>query len=158
MDNKPLVATLGVAAVGLASLFFYFKKTYQSESVPVRVTIEQTRQIVQEIKYQMLIVCVNFADKMNEELIRMIPKNQMEAAILKLKSNLMQMYQQKEEIVLNKHALNKDDFAEMLETFEGDEFVGRCRDEIRVMMELAAEGKYPDISVSSQVTLSLLRP
>ena len=65
----------------------------------------------------MLIVCVNFADKMNEEFMEMIPKNQLDAAIRKLKNNLMQMYQQKEEITLNKYAISKEDFAEMLETF-----------------------------------------
>jgi hypothetical protein len=54
---------------------------------------------------------------MNEEFMKMIPKNQMDAAIRKLKNNLMQMYQQKEEITLNKYAVSKEDFVEMLEAF-----------------------------------------
>jgi len=41
----------------------------------------------------------------------------MDAAIRKLKNNLMQMYQQKEEITLNKYAISKEDFAVMLENF-----------------------------------------
>ena len=47
----------------------------------------------------------------------MIPKNQIENAISKLKNNLMQIYQQKEDITLNKYALSKDYFAEILETY-----------------------------------------
>ena len=69
----------------------------------------------------------------------------------------MQMYQQKEDITLNKYALSKDEFAEMLETYQTDEFVGKFREDIKIMMELAAEGKYPDITVPQEVIPILLR-
>ncbi len=68
MDNK-LLRKLGIAVAavsGLVGLFFYFRNTYDKEPILFMMTFEQARKIIQQIKYQMLIVCVNFADKMNE--------------------------------------------------------------------------------------------
>lgn len=76
----------------------------------------------------MLIVSVNFAEHMGKEVLEKIPKPQLQPAILKLKHNLMQMYQQKEDIVLNKHALSKDDFAAALDRFHNDQFIASCRE------------------------------
>jgi len=59
----------------------------------------------------MLIVSCNFAEQMSGEVLARVPAGQLQLAVLKLKTNLMQIYQQKEDIVLNKHAVTKDEFA-----------------------------------------------
>jgi len=40
MDNKPLlVGVAALAALGLASLFFYLKKSYNTDSISVKLTV-----------------------------------------------------------------------------------------------------------------------
>jgi hypothetical protein len=147
--NSKTVVTLGVAA-GLATLLLYLKRSYNSESSEA-VPLALTRQILQEIKYQMLIVSTNFAEQMGQGLMRKIPPSQLEAALLKLRANLMQIYQAKEDIVLNKHGVTREDFLAALETQDGDTAVSQSREEIQKMMDLAVQGKYPDFTVPAEV-------
>ena len=86
-----------------------------------------------------------------------IPVSQKEASLLMLKTNLVNIYQNKEDIVLNKHGVSRDDFAGALEAYAGDSFVSSCRRDIQNMMERAAEGEYPDFAVRPEVLLRAFR-
>ena len=78
----------------------------------------------------MLIVTTNSAEQLSRSLMQKIPASQKEASLLMLKTNLMNICQNKEDIVLNKHGVSRDDFAAALEAHAGDGFVSGCRRDI----------------------------
>ncbi len=62
----------------------------------------------------MLIVSVNFYEKMSKNIANMVSASQLIPARQKLRENMMNMYENKEEIVLNKHLISKEIFGEAL--------------------------------------------
>lgn len=68
MTDNNLFAKVGLAIVGVGGLGLLVKKLLFSddkkeEAVPLKapLSLEVTKQLMQEIKYQMLVVCINYA-------------------------------------------------------------------------------------------------
>lgn len=68
MTDNNLLTKVGLAIVGVGGLGLLVKKLLFSddkkeEAVPLKapLSLEVTKQLMQEIKYQMLVVCINYA-------------------------------------------------------------------------------------------------
>ena len=90
MSEDRNMLKIALAVGGLAGLALIYK-SYFSESASTGsslktsantsvLTVEKTRQLMQEIKYQMLVLCISFSEKIDKNILNFVPQAQRKAA------------------------------------------------------------------------------
>lgn len=97
----------------------------------------------------MLIVCVNFTNKLEKNMLS-IPLEVLSKLGEQLRTNIAAFYQQKEEIIIAKYNISRDELADSLNYYKDDPEIKKNQDEILEMMERACNGLMPDFTVPEE--------
>jgi hypothetical protein len=103
MSNKNNLYLLGAAATLGIAYSGYFIYNHFNKTTVEPLSEEKVRKIIQEIKHQMLITCINFTNEMQKRTGQVNfadPQTQQF-----LKSEMAKIYEGKENLVLNKYSL-----------------------------------------------------
>lgn len=141
---------------GVVGATYFAYNHFTQKTIPLKLT----QKIAQEIKHQMLIVTINFADgiskhasgpggvKVNEEKVNEY-----------FVEELGKIYKQKEELILSKYSVSSEVYKNSLARYGKNKHLTETTDEIVDMMQRSVKGIVPDLTVTQEVNnLSCRQP
>jgi hypothetical protein len=130
--SKQLITYLSIGA-GIGVLSYIVTRLTKSEGSS-HLTLELTRKVAQEIKYQVLVVCITFVQQYDKQLKKAITPQEMKIVNDKLKEAMTKIYNQKEGIIIGKYEISRELYGESLKHFKDDPEVARIKEDILKMM------------------------
>lgn len=133
---------------GFYALYNYMNHSHKS------LDLKLTQKIAQEIKHQMMIVSINFADG--------IAKHATGPSGVKINDDkineyfideLGKIYKQKEDLILSKYSVKPEIYKNSLDRHARDKKLVATLAEINDMMSRAVKGIVPDLTVPQEVKL-----
>lgn len=158
MLTNPLAKYL-VAGTILGAAFLLYKGLQSKPNQPIRqLSLQETRKISQQIKYQVMLMCINFAESYYKNLKQHITSERDRKVVLeRLRLNITKFYQQKQDIILHKFKINRDQYGVALQLYFADEIIKKNNESIVQMMERAIVGELPDLTVPNDVPFFVYR-
>ena len=111
------------------------------------ISLKMTTKVAQEIKHQMMIVTINFAEGVAKHAVGSEGKIAHEKVNEYFVDELSKIYRQKEELILSKYTIPSDIYANSLKRYSGNKKLNDINEEILDMMQRCVKGIVPDLSV-----------
>lgn len=92
MDLKRYLIISGVLGISYMGFKYLTNIKSKSSTEGRTITIEKTRKILQEIKHQMLIVCISFAEGIKKNMTQNISKEQEEKLNTYFRTEMVKIY------------------------------------------------------------------
>lgn len=132
-----IAGALGIAYMAISYLTNPNQKP-KSKSVP----IETIKNILKEIKYQVYASCIPYSEGVKTKL-KAYPKKDVD---IYLRTELTKAYEAKEDLILTKYQVSKDEYALALNTYHKDKQIKRDTEDIYKVLEESVRGEI-DLSV-----------
>jgi hypothetical protein len=133
---------------GLAAAYFLTHYLAQRNPSAKAIPLEITLNLLKEIKYQVYATCIAFAEGVNAKLKANYPAKDLEVF---LRTELTKNYEAKEELILNKHIISKDEYANALKKYKKNPQVAADQAEIIKVLEDSVKGQV-DLTVPVAVS------
>lgn len=120
------------------------------------MTLQSTRKIAQEIKHQILIVTINFAEGIRDNVrkTRIEDKEKSEQLIDYFRTKMAEIYTQKENLILGKYSISTEKYKASLEKYKHDPKIKAVVAEIIEMMEKSVNGVIPNLTIDKRVKIT----
>ena len=156
MDDKQKTFTklaLGVGGLALAYAVINYLASRNSHRLPI--SLERTRKMSQEVKYQMYSNCISFAEGVNTKLKAKFSQDDLGVY---LRTEMAKLCEAKEDLIISKYSVSKDEYAASLKAYKKDNAIRKNQEETVAMMERAVKGEIPDLTVPQAVPIPPHRP
>jgi hypothetical protein len=140
-------------ALGIGYLIVHYLSNDKKVSLK-KISLDETRSIIKEIKYQLYASCISFVEGVNSKLKANYPQKDLEVF---LRTDLTKTYDAKEDLILVKYMVSKDEYALALDKYKKDGQVKSDQEEIFKLLEDSVKGNI-DLTVPVPVTENLSRP
>lgn len=144
-DNLSKYLAIG-GALGLAYLAISYLTDPNQKSSSKAVPVETIRNILKEVKYQVYASCIPFSEGV-EKKMKAYPKKDVEVY---LRTELTKAYEAKEDLILVKYQVSKDELSLALNAYKKDKQIKRDSEEIFKVLEETVRGEI-DLSVPEPV-------
>jgi len=150
MSNNLKAGLALIAAVCAGGLYAGYRKLGSSGST--KLTLELIVRILKEIKFQTFNGCLLFSEGVKKNVLSRMPTDEAKRDQIKnkIKEEVLEMYEEKQHLILLKYGVNKEDFEEAVNKQEKE--LKKLEEEIENLMLDAIAGKLPDISVPGEVS------
>lgn len=129
--------------IGGALSFAYLMVNYFSKPSSSRKNLKlaEIHRVLKEIKYQVYANCISFSEGIKATIANKSSKPLPAEVEQKLRGQLVKTYDAKENLILKKYDISKEDFSNALNTYKNDKVVKADQAEIVKVMEDTLKGE-----------------